>query len=49
MHICADEIIAVSTALSTALPFIPRVRKCLKGFSVTVRYFLFHKPKGTRS
>lgn len=49
MHICADEIIAVSTALSTALPFIPRIRKYLNGLvtdiSVTVLYFLFHKSK----
>lgn len=30
MHICADEIMAASTALSAALPFIPRFRAFLK-------------------
>lgn len=30
MHICADEIIAVSTLLTSGLPFIPRVRAFFK-------------------
>ena len=30
MHLCADEFVAISTALTAALPFLPRVRAFFK-------------------
>lgn len=30
MHLCADEFVAISTALTAALPFLPRVKAFFK-------------------